>query len=188
MSARTKGNERWQRAVAYHEAGHVIAAYVLRIASKRVTIVPEGEAGGAAVHETPAKDPRYVDAPVTVEDWTWYRRRSGTESARLALRVKRAKAHLVICYAGPAAQRRLTGRWDHVSAASDYRNADDLACALDESWQDVPRLTKEARRRAEEIIDENWSAVQAVAEALLRRRTISGAYVRRIVASANRAR
>ena len=38
-------------AVAYHEAGHLIAAWRCRIAIKRATIVPKGSVGGSVHHE-----------------------------------------------------------------------------------------------------------------------------------------
>jgi ATP-dependent Zn protease len=58
------------------------------------------------------------------------------------------------------------------------------AVALD-LWDNIAQaIIKTEGERAELLLDENWKAVERVGQALLRRKTISGRYVRRLVREA----
>ncbi len=80
---RTKALE----ATAYHEAGHAVAAYKVGMKVKRLTIVPSGDALGSHQHHAyfPGVNLEYDSSPRAQ---------------------RRAENFALVCFAGPAAQRR----------------------------------------------------------------------------------
>jgi hypothetical protein len=136
-------------AIAYHEAGHAVAAFALGISAHNVSIVPD-EKRGTEGHV------QYVDQIVTARD-----------AATVSL-------------AGPVAQEHRQRRKG--IRPSDY--LDDSLRARDFLREILPHdsvtpLLKDLEQRARDIVasEEYWPAVEAVAEALVRHRKMTGKQV-----------
>lgn len=153
-------------ATAYHEAGHAIVHVRLGLPLKAATIVlnPEHETLGSATSGAKPKtvEPEWDTSKRTV---TWLEK------------------HIIAFLAGPAAEMRFTGRANHVGASRDYHDAVRYA-----SFIHSDREALSAYLRLQGIIAKLyvtsprwWPAIEAVAAALLKRRTLSGRAVRAIV-------
>jgi ATP-dependent Zn protease len=90
-------------ATAYHEAGHAVAALVYGLAVRAATIIPAPGVTRSVGHANPSRGIQldFDDSP----------------RAR-----RRAETSIIVCLAGPAAQRRY-------SARSSYYGASDHATA-----------------------------------------------------------
>jgi hypothetical protein len=77
---------------------------------------------------------------------------------------RRATAELVSALAGPAAEKRITGRWNHVGADGDRQNIADIAVSL---GPDHDRVVAEHEEKAEALLTANWAGVERLAAALL---------------------
>jgi ATP-dependent Zn protease len=136
--------------LAVHEAGHAVAACVLRLSLQYVTIRPRGGESGATRTRT-------------VEN------RSVNYLAREA----------TLALSGVAAEWLLNGRVILGSDWGDMRMVREIADQLGVVDYDGFVATK--RHEAEEVIAMNREAVKAVSRDLIKRRTLAGSEVRRIV-------
>lgn len=179
--------------MAYHEAGHAVAAVLLRRAITYVSIVPTDECLGHVRHPTGVADPDRQSGdtfreqpplePEAIAGW-WERsqRWAVTYEARLALRRSRARADIAICLAGPRAEKRFSGRWDNRGARHDRELTLALADRLaNGSSVTTKGILDQEDARADRILKENWPSVEAVADALLGKSQLSGREVRAIV-------
>jgi hypothetical protein len=146
-------SESVRRATAFHEAGHVVAAWRVGLKPKTATIAPTTNAAGSA--ET------YAVRGITL---------GVVSSVRARVR---AENHITVLLVGPAAQQKHDprSRWRE-SGGSDYRIARELASELnaeligsdDEATQACLRWFEIVARR---MIDKYWPHVEAVASALI---------------------
>ena len=155
---RTKALE----STAYHEAGHAVAAYRHGMKVKRLTIVPSGDALGS--HQSHA-----------------YFTGINLEYDGGAREQRRAENFALVCFAGPAAQRRFNPK-----GYRSYHGADDIHQALgmlgylagdDEILAAYWKLVDlQARAFIESAV--NWRTVEHLATVLLDQRTMTGTEVR----------
>jgi ATP-dependent Zn protease len=153
-----------ERCTAYHEAGHAVAAFYLHRKIRSVTICSdEGYSGNVRV-----RGRRRIEG--TFDDST-----------------DKVFNDILILYAGQLAQNRFAPRslrrW-HVqtghSSLLDHDQIVDLALTqTDEAG--VPLLLKFLKHQAENLVECRWDDIRAVAEALLKRKTLSGDEVRKII-------
>jgi ATP-dependent Zn protease len=130
-----------REATAYHEAGHTVAAWRLGAAPKTVTIIPHGDIQGQATQGAPMSGIRL--------DF------DGSDHARN--RIERA---IMICLAGPIAQRRFAPRsWRHWHGASDYQMAFDLALRINGSTRAAEAHLNWPKIRTEDLVESLWSFV-----------------------------
>jgi hypothetical protein len=189
----SRSQRKARKKVAYHEAGHAVAAVVLGRAIIHVSIVPTGEWLGHIRHPKGIADPSFQSVvslrerpPLEIKaKAAWlkrFQRRVRTDGARLALRRRRARAEIAIRLAGSRAEKIFSGRWDNWGARHDREHALDLADLLanDSSVTSKGILDREDAR-ADRILKENWPSVEAVADALLGKSQLSGREVRAIV-------
>ena len=134
-------------AIAYHEAGHAVAAFALDIPVHNVSIVPDEKREG---------------------------------HVRLAVHYSNTQDAVTLSLAGPAAQEHRQRRKG--LRFSDY--LDDYSYAWDclrEILSDdgAAKLFHELEQRAKDIVtsEKYWPAVEAVAEALVRHRKMTGRQV-----------
>src|SRR5262249_31864560 len=100
--------------LAYHEAGHAVAAFVVGRAIRLVTIEADRESGAMGMSQnTLPKSLRERPAPRDNP-----KHRAFFEKA------------MIINFAGPAAEKRFCGRWSRGRAGQDLENADGLARML----------------------------------------------------------
>ncbi len=154
--------EEGSKQTAYHEAGHMVAAWELGLHVLGATIVPDPEEGYAGRVIVPVED------RVRYADWV------ESESAYLY-------AHMVMSYAGIEAGEKYAGGpipelnidLGFVGPDSDYGNiADALIAIAGPDEQDQVETGESARRHAQFLVSSRWAAIEAVAETLMDRETL----------------
>jgi hypothetical protein len=155
------------RLTAYHEAGHAVASWVVGLEMEGASIEKQGSSLGRVT---------YTDMEAMgVYDEILYR-------------------HLVSSYAGVRAVELCTGRpadpddpnMDPRYKGSDWDGVMDLTLALggpEESGQAA--VQERAEEEAQRILRENWRGVEAVADALLRDRSLNSSDLSRILEETN---
>jgi hypothetical protein len=145
--------------VAYHEAGHAVAAKMLDLTVDRISISPEGDAAGHVTHDYGCNmnEAIYEDEPF--RQWA----------------LERAA---IVSLAGEAAQRRYRpesvdpehGGGDRVHA---HQILDYLAGEADQELRDAWATLLVLR--AERLVEAYWPRVEWLASVLLSQTTIEGA-------------
>lgn len=143
-------------ATAHHEAGHAIAAILVHRRFRHVTIEP-GE--GSLGH-------------VLYRAWDRRLRPDVSSSPRTELLLRDA---IITALAGLEAQAKFTGRRDFRGARSDYDQAADLASRACSSSEEANAYLAWLCVRTKQIVSApyNWTAIRALAAALLRDRRLS---------------
>jgi ATP-dependent Zn protease len=154
------------RRVAYHEAGHAVAAVELNVAFREVSIVPADGTVGHVVRSLSGAIRRSLE--------------SGTPPRR------RVEAAVMICFAGEVAEHRFSGRHDWVGAERDITSALDYLDTITESSREAAAYRTLLWIRTEQLFakDHIWAGVEALAAALMERPTINGREARGIVQAA----
>jgi hypothetical protein len=144
-----------ERLTAFHEAGHAVMAELRGRLLTEVEIVGDREHTGSvqslALHPKPDAEAEDIER------------------------------HLKIILAGTIAEMMVSGRenWDETS--EDLDAAVRLAMRLVDDCEDVLPLLADLRIDVERDLHEHWPAVQVVAGELLRRRTLTGSEVRKLL-------
>jgi hypothetical protein len=159
-SAKSYAAQRRLATIAYHEAGHVVASHQFEFKIKQVTIVPTD----------------YVIARVTPRSYV--RLRSLEWDTSTGKRLDRYHNHIVILLAGPEAQRHFnlhTVRYYSSEERSDYHRVRELLYRLHGENKESSYAFKYLRERARNLVTNplNWSLIEALANALLERQTLS---------------
>jgi ATP-dependent Zn protease len=143
---------------AFHEAGHAVAAYVLRRGITVISIRPDGQHGGI----------------VSVTDLS-----SG--------QLKRRERDATIALAGVWAERRHRGGvHGGLSAQEDFRTAREVVRDVAARRGQDPELVVRAQLQAaldqaELLVDQQWPAIELLASEVMRRETLSGRVVRELL-------
>jgi ATP-dependent Zn protease len=159
-----KSRRRRHESTAYHEAGHAVAAFALRlkIGRRGVTIVPDKERDMLG----------YANIAAQLRE-----RPDCATSARTRARIEAwAVAHL----AGDVAERKFNGR-RRFGGHSDLLHASDLLEYISTSVEQFDARLRVAYVGARDLIEDNWPSVQAVAEELLRKKTLTADEVASLV-------
>jgi hypothetical protein len=176
---RQSEKQMWRTAV--HEAGHAVAACVLELKFQFARVYPEGK-----VIKEWCKQPdgglRREEVSV-LRGVVWgtggglraiYRRvkegKRPTEKMRDLLRRK-----LAMSFAGPLAEKAVTGRFDHLGAEGDYANVRVWTGWLDD---DDGSEAVGAGAQASRLVYENFEWIVAVATRLLDGKALTQAQVR----------
>lgn len=141
-------------AIAYHEAGHAVAAWGQGLKVREATIVPTEDYRGSVVHENPLRGLNF-DGSLRAEN--------------------RTNKKVIICLAGPIAQVRYDRRFlrdpnsgfDH-----DYELARGLALRLTPNAEMADFYLNHMWRKAETLVAKDWDFVVALAGRLLQRGTL----------------
>jgi hypothetical protein len=155
-------------AVAYHEAGHAVAHCCFHVPFRKATIVPSEDYLGMVEGKRlgPKLTERFSIGYPTPRD------RDRVESVVMCL------------FAGTIAEHRFTGRWSHRGARTDDANATDLLLNLaGGNGDEIPLYAKWLRHRASVAIlsPVYWPVVEAVAQELLTRKTLTAQQVRLVL-------
>ena len=150
-------SEKENRNIAYHEAGHAVAAYACGRPFRYVTIVESGDAAGGV---------GFCQAP------KWFEPEDDVDPATVEILTSVA----VGAFAGPVAAERISGVYDEVGASSDE---DSAKMAISLLGQNKEIFVENAKA----VIDEYWPAVEAVAQELIVQRRITAAKAREIMAA-----
>ena len=157
-------------AIAHHEAGHAVAAVTFRRSVSQVSIEPDQHSLGRVDHR-----PQRFDVPSSGEVPAWVRRS--------------VNAEIVVAWAGPLAEERVAGSYDHVTAEHDLDRMFDQAMVVTLGYaQEALAYVEWLRWRTIRLLREPgvWPQVEAVAAALLQERTLGAATLQRIMAAALR--
>jgi cell division protease FtsH len=179
-------SENERRILAYHEAGHAVAAVSQPMHSRlrKVTIMPRGDAGGYAAY---------------------------LSKEQMVTNIDELRQRLISIYGGRVAEKKLTGTISS-GAASDLKQATDLAKRMvfdlgmgkeefvawgsdsgpvflggeisrrkdfseqtaRELEEEVMKILAQSYQATEDVIAEHWVVLQGVAEALLQVETLDG--------------
>lgn len=156
---------------AYHEAGHAIACYLMGLGPELATIEPTEDSQG---HCAVAGRDLWKANPDMRKTW-W-----GT---------RRAAGMVVVYLAGSAAESTYTGRAAGDALDSDMLEVEGHITLLTGESIGERRFEEyltQAQRETRELIEHClvWAAVRAVAEALMRERTLSIMRVREMIRTA----
>jgi ATP-dependent Zn protease len=154
-------------ATAYHEAGHAVSSWELRVPFRWITIIPESDSLGHIRHrEWPVSFQPDINSDRRTRD--------------------RMEARVITLFAGPAAEMKFTGRRNHIGAQSDYGCADNLASYFCGSNEELEAYLGWLRARAENLIVQphRWHAVQMLVKTLMERRRVSDIQSRKIIRDA----
>jgi ATP-dependent Zn protease len=145
--------------VAYHEAGHAVAAKVLGLTIDRISIAPAGDAAGHVIHDYGCNmnEVIYEDGP----DRQWALERA----ALVAIAGEAAQRHF-----RPESVQEEHGGGDRIQV---HQILDHLAGEEDKELRDAwERLLV---IRAKRLVEQHWMRVEWLAGVLLERMTIDGA-------------
>jgi hypothetical protein len=160
-------NER--RETAYHEAAHAVHYYWSDVPFRKVTIKPDGDSlGHVALHQSP----RWKYDPATP-----------AEEKRARWRIE---AEVIGGFAGQLAQARLTGKHPEDGHWKDDQDAVTLAIRLFGGGGDVVDVYLHfCFLRAQGFVNTRprWVEIEALAEALLERETLTKEQVRQVIAN-----
>jgi ATP-dependent Zn protease len=162
-----KRQDRELRNVAYHEAGHAVAGFLLHRAIRYATIIPgDGTLGHV----------RHTDTPIWI-------REERNDSPRSEGWIKN---QIVILLAGGYAEAKIAGRHNHVSCCGDYEAAFGMACNRSGSTEEASAYFKWLGIVAKNLIhhEHNWYAVTKVAEALIEKKRLSGKEIKHLICTA----
>jgi len=153
--------------IAYHEAGHAVAGYFLRLGFLRVSIISDRDSLGRL---TPGAPPREV-------------REGGFYSWSAIAWGQKATLRLL---AGPAAAARAGGDPAAVLAGSDWNQAGNMALELCESEEEANAFLTWLWAKAQNFVNDPiyWRAIKALAGELLQTPEISGKRARTIIGAA----
>lgn len=165
-----QGWSRIERA-ACHEAGHAIAAILQRRRFKHATIV---EQEGATGHVRFFRDEN-MD-PAVVED-----------DKRIYAKLER---EIIISFGGHAAEEVLTGKRYRKAFRSDFESIAAMVLQVHDDVELRDAYFKYLYLKTRELLGRplNWMSVEAVAKALLERKTLKANEVRLIVEEVRKAR
>jgi hypothetical protein len=152
-------------ATAFHEAGHVAAAWSRGLKIHSATIDPTPEFRGHTLHTNPLRGIRFNLSLARVRD--------------------RAESAIVVYLAGPEAQQRHSPRsWRSHHGASDFEHAIDVATGLNGSEEAAHAYLDWLAVVTRHEITTLWPQVETVAHALVVRRTLTAAEVKALLARA----
>lgn len=161
---RRQSDQRWKTAI--HEAGHAVVARHLGIRPRGVSIISDHHSHGRFLPRIPA--------------WFLRETNEGVDSARALWYAAHA---VTVMFAGPEAERRFAGRYNHRAAQTDYERALHIASSYCGSEDDTNAFLKWRRIVAQEFIrlTHIWFATRTLAQELIRRGDILGSDVCRSI-------
>jgi ATP-dependent Zn protease len=166
QSGNRKRLTKCQLRVAFHEAGHVVAAHTEGMPIRKATIIPERDESGHVLHVGPLRGVK-LDS-------------NGSDRARL-----RAESAIIIFLAGRAAQKKYSPRsWRNFHGCSDFANAARLAPRVNGTDAATNAHSRWLDIRAKDLVEAHWDDVVIIAEALVEERTLDRKRIDEIFKSA----
>jgi hypothetical protein len=154
-------------ATAHHEAGHAVASILwFHRAFKRVSVVEDDDSWG------------HVEQPLP---GTWFRPDIEVDG-RVRRRIEK---EVMILWAGPLCEERLTGRFNEALADSDLRTMEHLASYVTGAAEETAAYIEWLRLRTLGEMHRPgwyfWPCVDALAEALIEQKTFGYRKARELV-------
>lgn len=131
---------------------------------KKVTIIPEGDTLG------------YLEGC----GWRSKLNPEYDDGARLRYRIE---GDIIISLAGPVAEAKLTGRFNHIGASQDYHDAFNCALYVTGSTEEAGAYINWLLERTKNILSpkSKWDAVEELANELIGQREIGYGTARKII-------
>ncbi len=174
------GPSKREAATAYHEAGHAVVGLWEGVPTSllSVSIVPDREAQTLG-HTVRGMYPRVPDIKVG-EDGKPHRfyREFNPEFDDRQLVGRRLRPEIVKLFAGPLAEKRFTGRHSWVGAKRDRQAATDLIDHIVGSERQAQKYLAFLWAVAEDAVALHWLEIDALAQELLARKTMTGREIR----------
>ena len=161
----TKAEQKKLKATAYHEAGHAVAAFAMGKRFKKVSVIPNSD----------------EDSLGRVSGCGWKSKLNPEfdDGARVRNLVE---AQIIILLAGPVAEAKLTGQFNHIGASKDYeyvvRYASYLTGSSDETTAYINWLIEKTKNV---LSTYRWNALEQLADELIKRREIAYKAAREII-------
>lgn len=150
-----------QEAVAYHEAGHAVMAYHRQRGMKYATIEAAERGGGHLQHtKTPGFRPDRKNQDARIKD------------------------EILILLAGPQAERKKRGRWNHKGAAADGHTAVDLALYVCVDGEEATAYLQWLQIICQRLVGFYWHEIDALAAQLLVHKRLEVRRIRAIIKAA----
>ncbi len=153
--------------IAYHEAGHAVAAWYVRVRSISLSIMPDSQSLGRLTHHSyfAGVNPEFDDSP-----------RCQRRLENMAL----------VCLAGPAAQRRFNPRGYPQYVKGDYHDAVNFLSYISPDPDELGAHIGWIEVRARNFVrrDDMWVPIKALAAALLDRGEIPSREIKPIILQA----
>jgi len=152
-----RGRRSKREATAYHEAGHVLAAWTFRIEIKSATIEPGVSFLGQVQHR---------NLP-----------RRAYENAELGMLSPKQQVDfehfVIVSFAGLVAETKYRGRRNRVTAGDDYNFITERAMTLIPWERSRNAWLAYCEAAAQDMIEASWPCIEAVAAALLHQGTLT---------------
>jgi len=165
---------------AYHEAGHAVVAVRLGCRFEYVTIIADPDEGSAGHLKHLAEDQESRRHQMTTEEW--HASLALPEAERMRLFEEEEQRHLdaiTVSIAGIAASARWHGDdWETMADELLYDQYDGDYAAVESLYSG---LDDEGKERAYQMVSDDWGAVEAVAHALMERKTLTEDEVKELV-------
>jgi hypothetical protein len=145
--------------VAYHEAGHAVAAHAMELPVERISIESEGDAAGHVIHDYGCNMNEII-----YEDDNATREWALTRAAIIAFSGEEAQRHF-----RPGSVEEYHGEGDRILV---YQYLDALAEEQDQELRDAWATL--LRLRAQRLVLVKWFQVEWIATLLLRQTVIEG--------------
>lgn len=174
-----------RREVAYHEAGHAIAAIACGDAPGRITIQNAGEGLAGAFFRNPDRNETTSAEAIRqrdLEDCAWLARLAKVPSLPYQPTPEAWQRDMIIAAGGLAAQRRLLGsEYDWRLGELDHTRMLGIARAFSLSDGGANALMRWAMHEADEILAQRWQQIEALAAALIERSELVGDEILRAI-------
>lgn len=159
-------------ATAHHEAGHAIALWHFGRGFKRVTVDPD-QSKATLGHLLHHKMPKWVDPETGF-------------SGRIRLYLER---RIIVCFAGQIAEAKFLGRQPRYGMEQDNDQAIDFASSLLGGQQDTfDAYIRYCWLTTRDIVNLHWRDIEAVAVALVERKTLQHRDVLDVIQSMHKKR
>lgn len=153
------------RALAFHEAGHALAAIRYGVAFTRVSIEQKGNSLGHIRLSTRMKPKSLINLSPQTRD--------------------HLERYMVVTLAGLEAERLETGRYNYIGASIDRKVVMELLSRITDSEKEAHYYFQWLRERARQTVGAHFRPVLlAIVNALLRKRRLKFAEVAKIVVTA----
>ena len=153
-----------RRSTAFHEAGHVVAMIEMNLPVRSASAIANAESLG-----------RVKGGPLRISDVDLYNLTPRTRD--------RLERQIIVTFAGPEAERLFLKRYNHTWAANDYDRASDLLLRLTAGDSaETSAYVRWLRLRSRSLIDRRRALVEAVANALTERGTLTAAQIMETIA------
>jgi ATP-dependent Zn protease len=150
---------------AYHEAGHAVSHFVLRVPFRYVTIKPD------------------IEKHTLSHVYGVFPKKFNPELNRDIRTRTRVEHEIMTSLAGHIAEKIASGRTDNVGASFDNHAAVDLASYVTSSDGEMNAYLEWLRIRTESLLllPLHWDMIEEVANALMKRETISAKDAKKIM-------